>query len=137
MPAPARGWPPACRLPQRVYSVKERANRTRRGKAPIVQILGIVAPLFYLSVLVFIGILIFSLYDAWQNRVWRGARVTVVVASESPRVYSYNPENQSLTTFEVPKNTQVEASGGYGTWLVGNLWDLGKQEKVDTPGQDG
>lgn len=121
-------------MPARVrfsHRVKERAARTRRAKAPLVRIPEIVGPLFWLAVIFFIGFLAFKLYSAWQNRVWMGARITIIVAArEAPRVYSYNPENQSLTTFEIPKNTQLDASGGYGTWLVGSLWDLGSQEKV-------
>lgn len=73
---------------------------------------------------------IFKSYQAWKHRLWiNGARITVVVASSDPTIYSYNPENATIASVVIPKNTQVSASGNYGTWLAGSLWGLGVQEK--------
>lgn len=68
-------------------------------------------------------------FASWQGRLWNGeSRFTVVVGGEDPTVYSFNPATGSLVFVRIPKNTQVETAYGYGTWLIGSLWELGKQE---------
>ena len=72
---------------------------------------------------------LWKIYLSWQNRVFvSGTRLTVVAAQENPTLYSYSPSSRELTIIVIPKNTQVEAAGGYGSWSVGSLWDLGNQE---------
>ncbi|MBI2590581.1 MAG: hypothetical protein HYW33_01730 [Candidatus Blackburnbacteria bacterium] len=87
--------------------------------------------LVLIAILAILGLVLWRLVDAWANRLWKdGSRITVVVADQPPVVFSYNPENASITQFVVPANTQLDTSGGYGSWLAGSLWDLGVQEKV-------
>lgn len=94
------------------------------------------APVRFLRVILILGVVfvfglaILRLFEDWQKRVWSlpGTRITVVVASSDPTIYSYNPQTNSLTIIEVPKTTQVEASSGYGKWLAGSLWQLGADE---------
>lgn len=70
-------------------------------------------------------------YTSWSQRIWNTqSRLTVVVASENPIVYSLDPQTENLVKFAIPKNTQINASYGYGDWLVGSLWGLGEQEKI-------
>lgn len=72
----------------------------------------------------------FKFYSSWQNRLWiSGSRISIIVAGQNPTIYSYNPTNDSITEIVIPKNTQLVASGNWGTWLAGSLWDLGVQEK--------
>src|SRR3990167_6129084 len=58
------------------------------------------------------------------------AKLIFVVASDNPKVYSYNPQAEKLVVFEIPANTQIETSRGYGQWFAGSLWKLGEQEKL-------
>lgn len=68
-------------------------------------------------------------YLAWTHRIWDGkSRFSVVVASEDPTVYSFNPQTGILTKMSIPAKTEIEASHGYGSWFVGSLWQLGYQE---------
>lgn len=72
-----------------------------------------------------------KIYSSWQQRVWnQDSRFTVVVASKNPTVYSFDPQARTLLQVTIPANVQIEAAGGYGLWLVGSLWELGKQEEV-------
>lgn len=71
-----------------------------------------------------------KVYSAWKNRIWdTNTRFTVVVAQKDPTLYSYNPSFSELTVVSIPGNTQLDAAGGYGSWLAGSLWSLGVQEK--------
>ncbi len=69
------------------------------------------------------------IFNSFQNRVWReGTRITFVVDSENPVVYSFSPETGKLLFFEIPKDTQITVAGGYGTFPVASLWELGQQK---------
>lgn len=86
--------------------------------------------LFALSVVLLAGVL-WRLYSSWINRIWLApSRITVVVAQEDPIIYSYNPAAKSIFIVKIPKNTQIEASYGYGNWFTGSLFDLGEQEHL-------
>ncbi|KKU80842.1 MAG: hypothetical protein A2700_00975 [Candidatus Blackburnbacteria bacterium RIFCSPHIGHO2_01_FULL_44_64] len=101
--------------------------RSRKVKRHLPSFLG---PLIFVVLLFVSGYFAVRLYGLWENRLGRNeTRVTVVVASEDPVVYSYNPQNESVSVITIPRNTQVVASGGYGNWFVGSLWGLGIQEK--------
>lgn len=57
-----------------------------------------------------------------------GSRFTIVVGTADPIVYSYNPQENQIVSFKIPRDTQVETAGGYGAWSAGSLWQLGIQE---------
>ncbi len=74
---------------------------------------------------------VYKLFSSWQGRLWiPNTRFTVVVAKDNPTIYSYNPRSGELLVIPVPENTEVEASGGYGSFLAGNLWELGARKKA-------
>jgi len=92
--------------------------------------------LFKLAVwgLLFFGLIsgLQALILGWREKVWiSNSRLTVVVAQEDPIIYSFDPIQEKLTIFAIPHDTQVETSSSYGNLLVGNLWKLGEQEKMD------
>jgi hypothetical protein len=87
--------------------------------------------LFRILLLIFlIGLAAISwkIFSLWQERRWKEDGLTILVASENPTVYSYKP-GATLIVIQIPKDTEVEAAGGYGRFLVGNLWEFGLQEK--------
>lgn len=87
---------------------------------------------FFFVCSLFFVVLAWQLYGSWKSSRWiLGTRITVVIASENPKIYSYNPQTEKLIFFELPGSTQVDATGGYGKWLVKSLWKFGKQEGVD------
>lgn len=105
---------------------KRRTSSSRKNRlTPVAKYL------FLIALLAILGLVLWRIGEAWANRLWRdGSRITVVIANQPPIVFSYNPENVSIAQFVVPANTQLDVSGGYGSWLAGSLWDLGFQEKV-------
>lgn len=118
-------------LEQDVPAYKKPAQKRRRLRASYRSndIVGVVL-LFLLGLfVVLVGFLVWKLYSSWENRLWGSTgRLTVVVATDDPSVYSYSPEAGQLVVFKIPKDTQVDAAMGYGSWPVGGLWRLGDQE---------
>lgn len=95
-------------------------------------------PAFFLGRFIFlifvavVAVFAWRIFSAWQARRFNlGDRVTIVVATSDPQVYSYNSQNNLLTIIKIPKNTEIDAAGGYGRWLVGSLWKFGIQEKKE------
>lgn len=114
-----------------VHRVERRATRSDKAHPRRVRLRNITSPVFYIVLTFFLLLFAYKALASWNLRIWRsGARITVVTAGENPTLYSYNPQSQSVYKIVVSKNTQVVASGGYGEWLVGSLWDLGEQEDV-------
>lgn len=82
-----------------------------------------------LVAIVILTSLVWQIFSSWQGRLWKQERkFTVVVASQDPTVFSFDPQTRTLSIVTIPANTQIEAAGGYGLWLVGSLWELGQQE---------
>lgn len=70
-----------------------------------------------------------KVYQSWQNKVWiEGARISVVVPLADPTVYSYDPQNQTVTSFSIPQTTEITLAGEYGNWPAGSAWQLGANE---------
>jgi hypothetical protein len=93
-------------------------------------VFSVLKTLFWVVLLLLIAGFGWKMYRAWRDRTWTsGGRITVVVASENPRVYSFSPQDESIIYFDIPKDTQFEVAGNYGEWLAGSLWALGEQEK--------
>lgn len=114
-------------MPARVRIVRKlRFRKEKRERFAPVRFLRVI---IVLGLVFAIGFAALRLFEEWQRRVWLpGSRITVVVAAGDPTIYSYNPEANNLVIIEVPKTTQVEASGGFGQWLAGSLWQLGEDD---------
>lgn len=80
-------------------------------------------------IFVVIGFLVFQGYQYWQGRLWKhNNRFTVVVATSDPKIYSYEPSDQTLTIITIPANLEMDVAMGYGRLMVGSLWQLGHDE---------
>lgn len=108
----------------RVRRAKTAKRESRSPKGIITKIVFVLCSLFFV-----LGL--WNLYNSWKNSQWiTGTRITAVVASADPKIYSFNPQASKLTIMAIPTKTQISASGGRGEWLAGSLWKLGEQEKL-------
>lgn len=82
-------------------------------------------------IVLFLLILVTKLYSAWTNRVWGGEeKITIVVNSQTPKIYSFDPISQKVTVLELPRSLEIAASHGLGSWFAGSLYELGLQKKM-------
>lgn len=111
--------------------LSRKKNSAKRQAPKKRNIISLVKNLFLASVLIIAVVVGVNLFQSWKSKMWiSGTRFTIVVAEHNPVIYSYNPTNEELTVIEIPQNVQLEATRGYGTWLAGSLWELGKQENL-------
>lgn len=117
-------------IPQK--STKAKKRKVKNPKSKKRKGINLIFLIVFVLILAGIGYVSWRLYFSWVNRHWiTGARMTVIVGKENPKIYSYNPQTKKITTIEIPANTEIEAANGYGTWLAGGLWGLGQQEKLE------
>lgn len=76
--------------------------------------------------------LCWKVYRGYKNKLWDNkTRLTIVVATENPIVYSFEPVSGTLVKFSIPKNTQIDTSNKFGKWYIGSLWKLGKLKGME------
>ncbi len=57
---------------------------------------------------------------------WDGQfNINLVFRSNGISLVSYNPTDQKIIVVDIPDETYLEASGGFGKWQLGSLFDLG------------
>lgn len=84
-----------------------------------------------LFLIVFIGIIFF--FFGLRGKYWNGKeKVSLGINREDGEVLvaSFDPSNDEITTILIPENTQVQVARQLGTWKIGSVWQLGKNEKL-------
>jgi len=80
--------------------------------------------------LVAIGFIGFALLKELSSpKLNKNSRVTIVFASNPIEVLSFEPDG-NLTLISIPENAYVEVPRGFGSYQIGNVWELGYQEKI-------
>lgn len=105
---------------RRAYIAKK--EKKAKGKSSLVKILAA-------GLLILAGFIFFKL----TSNVWNGVdKASVVYLEEGGdvSVIVLDPKLQEVTTLTIPKNTQVEVARNYGTFTIGNVWQLGVNEKL-------
>lgn len=83
-------------------------------------------------VVVFLTLLAFLVFFLTRARYWDGKTKLSVVINERDNVLisTFDPTLEEVTTVKIPASTQVEVSRSLGSWKLGSVWKLGKNEKV-------
>ncbi len=86
-------------------------------------------------ILVFVLVAAVSLIGLWfwktskSSKLPKTGRVTVVFSSHPLLIVSLN-EQQEMVIVSIPDKTHVETTHGFGSYRLGAVWALGKQEKI-------
>lgn len=83
---------------------------------------------FLLPLIVFLALI----YWATRPSLWNGqsALSMVVADGETLKIIVFDPQADQITTVGVPANLEVEVARQLGTWKMGSVWELGRQEGV-------
>ena len=114
---------------QTIQSKKRVAKKTRLA----------VTIFLFIFVLLFIAQLIKftkALYSPWSesrvNRafVWQGDfNINLVIRAKDISLLNFNPKDQKITVIPLPDLTYLEATQGFGKWLLSSIYDLGQSQK--------
>lgn len=78
--------------------------------------------------MILVGVVIMLILGWWM---WQGtnSRTTVVLATPSLLVWSFDPAANKAVVWQLPDNLQIEVVGGYGMYAVKAVVGLDRQEK--------
>jgi len=105
--------------------LKDYKEGKRKRLNPLLRVLGCLG----LGLLVLVALLGFLI----PSRFWDGkSRTALVVKEETDNISMIvlDPVTDTITTFSLPSNVEVEAARQLGTWRLSSLWQLGQDEKV-------
>ena len=75
-----------------------------------------------------LGFLSVKLVFNYRKRSWKKGRLNFVLASEPVLVISLSPTEKTLTVVQIPENTYVEATRGFGLYKIESIYPLGQIE---------
>lgn len=110
------------RLAQRKLRLQK--HPTKKKKHPVRKAL--------ILIIVVIIILAAVIWNFGIFRSWNG-KTKISIASEkkgSVSILVLDPSSTTITTIDIPGNTEVEASHQLGTWKLGSIGKLGDDEKL-------
>lgn len=98
------------------------ARRAPKKKSKVGKYIG-------LGILSLIAIIV--LYFIFGPTVWDGkSRLSIATYNQGEvKIVTLDPASTSLTTINIPGNTEVSAAYNLGTYQIKNIWNLGKNEK--------
>lgn len=67
---------------------------------------------------------------------WDGkTSINIVFKGPSLWVLNYDPKKEKTVLLKIPKDTLIEVPYGYGSWLVGSIYNLGQEENPPIGGK--
>lgn len=86
-----------------------------------------------LFVLTFSLFIILFLFYFFKTSIWdgEGKFILAVDNKENVLVSVFDPRHEAITNILIPNNVQVMVAGELGTWKLGSVWQLGRNEGRD------
>ncbi|MBI2017974.1 LCP family protein [Candidatus Daviesbacteria bacterium] len=67
-----------------------------------------------------------------KGYIWEGDfKINLVVRNNNISVLSFDPAEQTIRIIDIPDETYIEVTGGFGSWQVRSIYDLGQSERRD------
>lgn len=112
---------------------QSKRQKKRKTKLALI-VLGIVLAILVLAQGVKFSQLLFSPWklssSGKQNFSWNNQfNINLLVRSENISLVSFNPQDQEITILNIPDQTLIEASHGFGSWQLRAIYDLGQLQK--------
>jgi hypothetical protein len=75
--------------------------------------------------------LFFALLKSRKQAIWDSKyQLNFVLQADKVMVYSFHPEDNLLNILIIPEKTHIPVVGGFGDYQIGNIYELGKLEKI-------
>ena len=85
---------------------------------------------FIAVAVIVLAVLSLKLISVFKNSLWDGAeRINFVINAQDVTLVSFEPVEKTLTFVEIPSNTLMEVTRGYGEYQLGAIEKLGELEK--------
>lgn len=82
---------------------------------------------YLVAALVILFLLLFSKPSYWDT----SSKIAIAVnGSDGPQIVVFDKELEEITQVHIPKDTEMQVARQLGTWKIGNVWQLGENEKL-------
>lgn len=113
-------------------SAQSKIKKSKQVKLALI-VLGIIGGLLILSWATRFANQMFSpLNTQLQTRsyIWNGKfNLNLMVRTKEISLFSYNPKQGKIVIINIPNETMLEVPGGFGSWQLRSIYDLGESEK--------
>lgn len=82
--------------------------------------------LFALALMFFVVFLFLFKTSIWDGK---GKFILVVNGRDDVLVSVFDPKREAIVGISIPQSVQIAVAGELGTWKLGNVWQLGHNEK--------
>ncbi len=67
-----------------------------------------------------------------KGYIWQGDfKFNLVFRGDTISVLSFDSEEQTIRVIDIPDETYIEVPGGFGSWQIRSIFDLGESERVN------
>ncbi|MBI2600288.1 LCP family protein [Candidatus Daviesbacteria bacterium] len=77
-----------------------------------------------------------ALYNPWgesklqRSFTWQGDfNINLVIRAKDISLLEFNPQDQKITIIHLPDSIYLEATHGFGNWMLSSIYDLGQTQK--------
>ena len=111
-------------------TVESRRKVKQKTKLAIV-IIGLILLTFVLGKSIQLFKVFFQPSSITRAYTWDGStNINLVFKSDQVAVLSFNPEQNTLTIVKIPEETYIYVPGGYGSWPLRSVYNLGQSEEL-------
>ncbi len=114
-------------------SAQSKIKKSKQVKLALI-VLGLILALLILSWAIRFANQMFSPLNtrsAAKNYLWNGKfNLNLMVRAKEISLLSYNPKEGKVVIINIPDETYLEVPGGFGSWQLRSIYDLGESEKV-------
>lgn len=116
------------------WKFHQQNNNIKKKTKLALLVLGFLAILLILSQIVhFVKLFTspFSFQNQSKNYTWNGEfNLNLVSLRDQITLISYNPKGGKVTIMAIPDETYIEVPGGFGSWQLRSIYDLGQQSRI-------
>jgi len=110
-------------------AVHQRTKSEKRTKLAIFVLALVVSVLLVGNLIKFTQNLFQPISQTPKQYSWSGdGRINLVIKSQTVSVLSFDPHQKEVTIVDIPGQVYTEVPGGYGSWQVRAIFDLGQSE---------
>lgn len=119
-------------MPARAQKARlRRIKSRRRSKAQRAKGNKRRARVVYFFLAVFLVLSVVFLQSKFWDDTSRLALVVNAAGGEHILLSVFDPEKSEITNIFIPRSTEVSVARALGTWQLGSVWELGKNENLD------
>ncbi len=113
-------------------SVQSQKQTRKTTKLALIALAAIVSILILAKIVKFTNLVFHPWNDSAVKRTysWKGKfNINLVIKAKNISLVSFNPQMSKITLINIPDQTYIEGSHGFGKWQISSIYGLGESQK--------